>query len=268
MARPYVDGHCHLTDPRFAEQVEAVLARARAAGIGAWILGGVDPADWDRQAALRARHPAVLTSYGLHPWQVAAQDDAALERTLVELEQRAAQADAIGETGLDHGKRGGDAAARARQSRAFARHLEIAQAARLPVVIHCVQAHAEAVEVLGKFAHAGQVQGLVHSFSGAVEAMQAYVRMGLLISISGSVCRKGHESLKRAVAKIPPEYLVVETDAPDQAPPSVAEGALNEPRELLGIGDAIAKLRGESMVEVLARSRVNLERLFPRLAGL
>ena len=258
-----VDGHCHLTDLRIASSVDAVLSRSRAAGVGAWVIGGVDPADWDRQTVLKGRSDGVLTSFGVHPWIVASGSEDQLDRQLELLAARATEPDAIGETGLDYGKRGGDASARARQRRAFEAHLQLSSHVGKPLVLHIVQAHEDAVAALRQV-HGGP-KGMVHSFSGAVQAMESYVDLGLLISISGGVSRNGFESLKRAVVKVPPEFLVVETDAPDQAPSWCLPGELNEPRELPKIAQAIADLRGENAQDILARSRQNLERIFPRL---
>ncbi len=268
----YIDSHCHLADPRWAAELGQVLERASDAGVGRFLQGGVDPEDWERQRELVRRYPGrVWPVFGLHPWWVRdpARTEAEIESALALLEKAVREPDvrAVGEVGLDFA---GDPAFREgeirdRQLRVFERQLEIAEQAGKPVVLHVVRAHGEVLQILerrGRLARGG----LSHAFSGSLEIARRSIELGLLISVGGSVVRKkGFETLKRAVVKIPPEALVIESDAPDQAPEGWCERTglgWNEPSSVLEVARAVAELRGERAEEVLERSARNLLRVF------
>ena len=268
----WIDAHCHLADPRWAVELEQVLERAAKSGVGRFMQGGVDPEDWDRQRELSRRYPGrVWPVFGLHPWWVRdpARTDAEIEGALSLLESavREPGVRALGEVGLDFAgdPAFGEGKLRERQLRIFERQLEIADKAGKPVVLHVVRAHGEALDVLERRGRPGR-GGLNHAFSGSLEVARRYIELGLLISVGGGLVRKkGFETLKRAVVKIPAEALVIESDAPDQPP----EGwcgrtglAWNEPSSVLEVAHAVAELRGERAEAVLERSARNLERVF------
>lgn len=260
----WVDGHCHLADPRLEPELERYLAEAKALGIGRWIQGGIDPADWDRQEALAAKYsPAIVTAFGLHPWWVASHTEAELDEGLKTLERRLPKARALGELGLDSHPKHCPPTCAARQARAFETQLEIARRVPKPLILHIVSAHGEALEILSRY-HPFSQGGLIHSFGGSREVMRAYVDLGFHISLGGSVTREGFQNLKKAVGSLPLDRLVLETDAPDQTPdlPGVDRRSLNEPKYLLGIAEAVARLRGTGRNEVLDQSTANLKRLF------
>jgi TatD DNase family protein len=269
----YIDAHCHLADPRFAEKLDEVLARSREAGIGAWVQGGVDPADWDRQLEIQKRNPGqIYTSFGLHPWWVARAAREQFDRALAQLAVRLKEADGLGELGLDYGPKleALGSSDHAWQMEAFERQLELLSATPKPLVLHIVRAHEDALKILSQHAKAGVFSsgGLVHSFSGPREIAQKYLDLGLSLSISGGIARKGFETLKRAVSYIPLDRLLVETDSPDQPLDGAPE--LNEPTSLIKIARAIADLRsklrtkvgGESAERILEQSARNITRIF------
>lgn len=259
----WIDAHCHLADPRYSDEslLEGVLERSRQAGIGRWIQGGVDPDDWRRQRFLAERYPGrIVPCFGLHPWWVAALADVQLDTALGALERELAQwgnrPAGIGELGLDFGKRFG-AETHDLQLEAFKRQLDIARACKRPIVLHIVQAHETALKLLettGKF----EQGGLVHSFSGSRATAERYLRVGLTLSISGVIARKGFESLKKAVVTLPPDSFVLETDSPDQ---SFTSG-LNEPARLRQVAEAVARLRNEDPIDLLTRSARLARKIF------
>jgi TatD DNase family protein len=263
-SKQWIDGHCHLADPRFDTDLDHRLAEARAVGIGVWIQGGVGPEDWERQLQLQARlGAAIVPTFGLHPWWVAGHGEAELEAALALLEARLPRAMGLGELGLDASPHHCPPETLPRQSRAFEAQLAMAKHAHKPLVLHVVRAHPpalEALERLGPF----PAGGLVHSFSGSGEIARQYLALGFHLSLGGSVTREGFQTLKKAVGSLPFDRLVLETDAPDQLPqlPGVEPGSLNEPRHLVGIADAVARLRGVSREELLDQSTQNLKRLF------
>lgn len=258
----WIDAHCHLADPRLAPSLEAVAARARAAGVTGWIQGGVGPDDWDRQLEVRRTlGPGCVPVFGLHPWWVAAADDEALDRALGALKTRLPEAKGVGELGLDLLPR--HAASLGRQTRAFRAQLGLAKEAGLPLVLHVVRAHPEALaelEAQGPFPKGG----LVHSFSAGPAEAARYLALGLTLSVGGSVTRDNSGRLKKTVASVAPDRLVVETDAPDQTPslPGLERHALNEPAVLPRLADVIAAHRGVTRDALLTQSADNLKRLF------
>jgi TatD DNase family protein len=234
------------------------MTRSQDAGVGGWIQGGVSPRDWDRQLELQERYgPGFVTSFGLHPWEASRLRDEEILHVLGELELRLAQAQALGETGLDHSARFSPEQRRM-QLLAFEGQLRILSKHPKPLILHVVQAHDAALAMLRK---AGPFPkgGLVHSFSASVEAAQEYLRLGFLLSISGAVAKRGFQKLKSALSSLPLDKIVVETDSPDQSP---IAGTRNEPARLILIAEAIGKLRGIDRDEVLDRSTENLRKLF------
>lgn len=256
----YIDAHCHLADPRMSSDealFQKILSRSQKLGVTRWIQGGVDPSDWDRQEHLASRLPnQIIPCFGLHPWWVAQNTDLEIEKALEELEKRAEKAVGLGEMGLDFHFFPDSAP---RQIKAFQRQLQLSLHLQKPIVLHIVKAHEIALNLL-KQTGIPQCGGLVHSFSGGPEMAHRYVDLGLTLSISGVIARKGFESLKRAVLSIPTESLVVETDSPDQAPDPHQK--LNEPSHLVQIAEVIATLKGKKVSEVLESSTKNLEKVF------
>lgn len=260
----WIDGHCHLADPRLAARLGQVLAASREAGIDAWVQGGVSPEDWDRQLELKREladgklGPGhLLTSFGLHPWWVSGSSATEVEAGLATLAKRLAKADAAGELGLDLTEK--HAASLELQSHAFREQLKLAKAAAKPLVLHIVRAHTQAVEILREFSPfpAG---GLVHSFSSSRETAKVYLGLGFLLSISGVITKPGFQTLKKTLSWLPAASLVLETDSPDQPPAGVS--GLNEPARLLDVARAAGALRGEEPEALLAASAGNLKRLF------
>jgi TatD DNase family protein len=255
----YIDSHCHLADPRIAGQLDEILARSREQGITAWVQGGVDPEDWTRQRDLKKRFPKeILTSYGLHPWWVAKNSREEFDQAVEKLAQNLPDADGLGEIGLDYGPKI-QAETHAHQQYAFRRQLELLKIHPKPLVLHIVRAHPDASAMLGEFGPFAR-EGIIHSFSGTKENARKYLDLGLSLSISGGITRKGFESSKKAVTYIPLDRLLVETDSPDQP----LEGQiLNEPTSLIEIARVIAKLRAkESAENVLLASATNVARIF------
>ncbi len=259
MPGPWTDAHCHLADPRLAADVADVVARSRAAGVTTWLQGGVGPDDWQRQLALRERLGADLrTSFGLHPWWVATASDADLDRALADLEEALPAADALGEIGLDaHPRWRKRAGAFARQERAMSAQLALAQRVPRPLVLHVVRAHEPVLAALERCAPLPR-GGLVHAFTGTVRDARRYVDLGLLLSLGGALVSRPERV--RELAEIPIDHVVVETDAPDQAP-RAWQVAANEPAFLPRIAGALAPAWGISGADLLDRAHISMETL-------
>lgn len=248
--KPVIDSHCHLDDPRFETDADQVLLRARRAGVVAMVCAGFGPARWERQRKLSA---PVYLAFGMHPWEAARTD---IEPYLQRLEQLLGGAVALGEIGLDRSRRC-PAGTRPAQERAFRLQLRLARTLDLPVVLHVVRAHGRALDVLGEEG-VPESGGMVHSYTGSAELVPGYLELGLHLSFSGAVGRLGQA--QRVVRAVPEQRLLVETDAPDQTPPTL-EGR-NEPAYLVAVVDAVARLRGEPAQRVARASADNARRLF------
>ncbi len=257
----YIDAHCHLADPRLSSSLEVSLEAAKRVGISSWVQGGIDPNDWQRQLALREKFgSSIILCFGLHPWWVAGSSESQRDEAMVELSKQLPKADAIGELGLDFLPKHGSVESRHQQVILFEKQLRLANQYYKPMVLHVVQAHAEALDVLrrqGPFPRGG----IVHAFTGSFEVAREYLELGLVISVGGAVTRPGYRAVKAAIPLLPPEGIVIETDAPDQKPFGDV-GAFNEPSNLVPIAAAVAKLRSESTEAVLGRSSRVLRKLF------
>lgn len=244
----WIDAHNHLDLPAFDADRDAVVDAAARAGVASCVLAGADPADWDRVAALGTTRawPWVI---GVHPWWCAELDDAGLDAALTSLVARPTPW-GVGETGLDR-RRG----ALALQERSLRAHLALAQSRAVPVVLHIVGAYPEALAVLRD---AGvPAGGMVHSWSGPPELVDAFLALGLHLSFSASACRPGRAA--KSAARVPLDRLLIETDAPDQP---LRPGSRGVPSDLLGIAAGIGTLRSVSGAELLDASAANVRSLF------
>ncbi|MCK6526326.1 TatD family hydrolase [Myxococcota bacterium] len=257
-----IDAHCHLDDHRFdADRAEAMEA-ARRVGVRGFVVAGVGPGRWERQRRLCADVADAFACYGLHPWAVArARDDGEVDGALAELERFLEEAPAVGlgETGLDasgHAPRD----SLPRQERAFRAQLRLARARDLPLVLHVVRAHEEALRVVREEGVPPR-GGMVHSFGGDPEQARRWIRLGLSISLGPSVCDPRAERARTVAREVPADALLIETDCPDQAPwPD--RGLRNEPSCLARVALAVAAIRDEDPRSLGDRAARNAARLF------
>ncbi len=258
MDKGWADAHSHLSDPRMHD-VSSAVREARLNGIEFFLQGGVGPEDWQRQKELARAEPGVLPVFGLHPYWVSDHSMEECEAALDQLARELPGAYALGETGLDF-RPAILKDAEFRQLECFELQLEMAKVVGLPVVLHLVRAHAEALRCLDFFGEG--VRGFVHAFNGSAFQAEAYLQRGLLISVGGPLCRTDNIRLRQAVAAIPLENLLVETDSPDQPPPGLSE---NKPITILQVAKVIAEIHKVSASQVLDKSRQNLRKLlFPK----
>lgn len=256
----FIDSHCHLTDPRLLPQIEQILLQARQKGIGFFLQGGVGPEDWHQQKLLQQRYPQLIGNcFGLHPYWVAEHNLQDCEAGLDQLARLLPQAVALGELGLDFRPHIVKDSAE-RQLTFFENQLELAIMANKPIVLHIVSAHQEAQKVLDLWG-VPPAGGMVHSFNGSFERAQEYLRRGLMISIGGAVTYEKNHKLRLAAQRIPLEFLLLETDSPDQ-PPANWGKEYNTPESLIEVAATIGFLRGIEAEEVLSICAENVHRLF------
>lgn len=248
-----VDAHCHLD---LVGPIDAV--QLRAAGVGAVVVAGVHPGALGAQRrALGELDGGVCC--GLHPWRV--DEDTCLESVLGQvgdvLDRDAARVVAIGETGLDHRRASSDPH-RAAQLAAMRAQLALGRDLDLPVVLHVVGAHAEAMTVVRRdgLPAAG---GVLHGFMGSTELAQAWVRLGLHLSVGGAVTWAMSDKRRRGLQAIDRDRLLVETDAPDQP---VAGHLRGHPAHLRQVVAALAHIRGEAEADLGRATAENARRLF------
>ncbi|MCB1048988.1 MAG: TatD family hydrolase [Acidobacteria bacterium] len=254
----YWDAHCHLSDLRLDTAWPAMIQRAQAAGISTFLLGGVSPEEWQRQSLLP---DCCLPVFGLHPWTVIEQDEETLETAFNLLMSEVSWVRAIGETGCDFHPRF-PKSSHSRQITWLERHLDLAQKVHKPIVLHVVRAHSPVLETLKH--HPVERAGLIHSFFGSFETAQQYHQLGFLISIGPALLDSRSEKLRQAVSRMPLDWIVVESDAPDQKPRSETT-EWNEPTVVLKIAIAIAEIKGCPAEHVLSGSAARLRQLLGEL---
>ena len=252
------DSHCHLD--LTAEDPDTCIARAHRAGVSHMMVAGVDPSGWRRQ--LDWVRPTVLLGIGLHPWWAARNPDgidAGMDELHDFVDRHRPRVHAIGETGLDFGQTLPRANGPAQQ-RAFGLHIDAAVHFGLPLILHVVRAHGVAHDRLRSSALPDR-PGVIHSFSGSAEVAMNFVRMGFLISFSGAVTNPNRTRLHRAVRAVPDEFLLVETDSPDQTPWNRRPGP-NHPAFLIDVISTIGAIRDQSPERIAQITADNAIRLF------
>lgn len=248
-----VDSHAHLDAEVFDDDRGVVLERAAQAGIRHVVVPATTAERWPRLAALCSAHPALHAAFGLHPMFLDAHREMHLEQLPAWLE--AHRAVAVGECGLDFFI---DAPQADRQRHYFRRQLEIARDMQLPVIIHARRAVEEVIHTLREVGH---LQGVVHSFAGSREQARQLADIGFMVGIGGPVTHEQAKRLRRTVADIPLDTLLLETDAPDQ-PGALHKGERNEPAWLTEVLDVIASLRDEDAATIAQATSANASRLF------
>ena len=249
------DTHAHLHFPEFADDLPAVLERARAAGVRRLVTIGTDVATSAAALALAGREPGVWATAGIHPHDAAEADETAF----AEIERLAAdpRVVAIGEIGLDFFR---DLSPREVQERTFRRLLELARRVGKPALVHCRDAHAETLAILDD-GRVGAVGGVMHCFSGDVAIARRCLDLGLVISLAGPVTYPNARALPDVARFVPGDRLVVETDCP-YLPPQGHRGRRNEPAYLALTAARVAELRGEPLARLGPQMSATAQRLF------
>jgi len=255
-----IDSHCHL-DYYVEDEIEAVLARARAAGVGRMVTIGVRVSQAPKVKALAERFADVWATVGVHP------HNAGEEGGLPEVAEIVALADhprviGIGESGLDYFY---DKSPREVQREGFRRHIRAARAAGLPLAIHARQADEDIIGILREEREAGgSFDFLLHCFSSGPELARQAVAMGGYISFSGILTFPKSLELRALAAELPEERLLVETDSPYLAPVPL-RGKRCEPAYVAHTAKVLAEARGISGAAVEALTTANFLRLFPKV---
>ena len=239
-----IDSHCHLADPDFDLDRDAVVARAREAGVaGMLVVGVMDQSGRHRRALEVAAAHGLDCGIGVHPHEARL----AREEDYAELAQvaQAGRILAIGEIGLDFHY---DLSPRDVQEEAFRRQIRLAREAALPIIVHTREAEARTVAILRE-EHAEEVGGVVHCFSGSAALARAAIELGMFVAFSGIVTFPRAEELRAVARDVPADRLLVETDAPYLAPPP-HRGRRNEPAFVVEVARTVATARNLALDEL------------------
>lgn len=248
-----VDTHSHFDVEAFAHDRAQALARAQAAGVGDQIVPAIDAAGWPQLRDVCAAQPGLHAAYGLHPIYLPWHRREHLEWLRIWLETESCVA--VGEIGLDHFVEDLDTL---EQQAYFDAQLRLAREFGLPVIVHARRAVDAVIATLRRFA---PIEGVVHSFSGSQEQAVQLFRLGFHLGIGGPVTYPRAQRLRRVVADMPLDRLLLETDSPDQ-PDAGHRGQRNEPARIVHVLAAIAELRGESAEGIAQATTANAMRLF------
>ncbi len=248
-----IDSHSHIDTEAFDLDRAAAINRARSAGVCEQIVPAIARAGWDKLRDVCSTFEGLHASYGLHPMFLDRHQPSHLDE-LAELLDREKPL-AVGECGLDFHIEGLDQDA---QYRYFNAQLELALDRDLPVIVHARKAFDQVAACFRKF---DGVRGVVHSFSGSLQQAEVFWKLGFLIGIGGPVTYPRAKRLRRIVAGMPIERLLLETDSPDQ-PLHGHQGQRNEPSRLVDIVSTVAELRDESAEHIAQATTRNARRLF------
>ena len=254
----FVDSHCHLDFPEFANEIDALLGRMADNDVGAALCVAVNLEDFPRVLAVAERDPRLSASVGVHPdYPDVDEPDVA---TLVSLAAHP-KVVAIGETGLDY-YRLTDAPEWQRER--FRVHIRAAREAAKPLIVHMRSASDDTIRILREEG-ADQVGGVMHCFTGDWAAAEAAIDMGFAISFSGIVTFRSAADLREVAAKVPEEWLLIETDSPYLAP-EPHRGKRCEPAYVRHVAERLALVRGASVARIGEVTTDNYRRIFNILA--
>lgn len=253
---PLFDTHAHLHFPELAADLDGVLERARQAGVVGMVTIGTDRETNPAAVALAERLADVHATVGIHPHDAALATEADFE-AMERLARESPKVVALGEMGLDFFR---DLSPRDVQETVFRRQLALARRLHKPVVIHCRDAHPEALAILAEEG-VGEVDGVMHCFSADVEVARRCLDLGLSISLAGPVTYKNARALPEVARFVPADRLVVETDCPF-LPPHPHRGQRNEPAWVAITAARVAELRGETLQALGETTTENARRLF------
>jgi TatD DNase family protein len=249
-----IDTHCHLTDPRLGDQIDAVLDRAARVGVERVITVGCHPADGIAAIELCRRFPSVRCAVGIHPNYCHELEIDAVD-AIRSLAARAGVV-AVGEMGLDYHWK---TVPVDRQKRFFEAQLQLAIDLRLPVVIHSREAIGDTLDMMQAFP---AIRAVFHSFTGSVAEAGQIADRGFLVGFTGPVTYKKNDAIREAARQLPIDQIVVETDGPYLSPEPVRASRVNEPAHVMHVARRIAEVRGMSLEAFDAATTANARRLF------
>jgi len=253
-----VDSHCHLNYEGLAEHQPAVLARARAAGVGTMLNISTREREWDAIIGVAEREADVWASVGIHPHE--ADEHVHVDTARLVAAAQHPRVVGIGETGLDYYY---DHSDRAQQQRGFRAHIAAARETGLPLIVHTREAEADTAAILRDEMGQGAFTGVIHCFTASDSFADIALDLGFYISISGIVTFKSAKALQETASRLPLEKLLIETDSPFLAPVP-HRGKPCEPAFVADTARFLADLRGEELAALAAATSRNFFTLFSK----
>lgn len=251
-----IDSHCHLNYPGLVEDQQAVLARARAAGVGRMLAIGTKAKEWPEVQALADQESDVFATVGIHPHEAETHADLGVAQLVdAALHPRTI---GIGETGLDYFY---DHSPRAMQQEHFRAHCVAARETGLPLIVHTRDAETDTLAILKDEAGKGPLTGVIHCFTASRAFADAALDLGFYISFSGILTFKSARELQETARTLPLDRLLVETDAPYLAPVPM-RGRACEPAFVAHTAAFLAQLRGLDVSAIADITSANFFRLF------
>jgi TatD DNase family protein len=257
----FVDSHCHLNYKGLVEDQQAVLQRARAAGVGTMLNISTRASEWDAVIGVAERERDVWASVGIHPHEA----DEHPEVQTATLVERAAheRVVGIGESGLDYYY---DHSDREQQRASFRAHLAASRETGLPIIVHTRDAEADTADILADEMGKGAYPGVIHCFTASADFARKALDLGLYISISGIVTFKNAKDLQETARNLPGDRLLIETDSPFLAPVP-HRGRPCEPAFVADTARFLAALRDETVEALAERTSANFRALFSKVGG-
>ncbi|WP_075186462.1 TatD family hydrolase [Teredinibacter haidensis] len=260
-----IDSHCHFDFDAFTPQRDALWEKCLLLGVKNIVIPGVEPRQWPALIPLCERYSGVYFSVGVHPWWFAsvftdsANESSALdayrEKIVPYLQHK--KCVAMGECGIDLSRN----FPLEKQIHILEWHCALAEDMGLPIILHCIKAHNETLQCLNKFK---RLTGVLHGFSGSPELAESYWKRGFYLGVGGTITYPRASKTRNAIAGMPLESLLLETDAPDM-PLNGRQGEANSPEYLPEIAQHLAELRNDSVETIKKVTTANAFRLFHRI---
>lgn len=248
-----IDSHCHLDDDRLNNNREALIAAARDVGIEQFIVPATTQQRWPLLRQLQLNYDDIHIAYGYHPMFMAEHKHADINKLESDISEH--NAIAVGECGLDFFASSID---EQEQKKLFEQQLSVAKNMSLPCIVHSRKSLDIVISMLRKKQLVG---GVLHSFSGSLQQAQQLNDLGFKLGIAATVCFDRAKKLQAIVKAVGLEYLLLESDAPDQAGPDY-RGQLNQPAYMLSQLNKVAELKQLTIAEVAKQTALNVSRLF------
>ncbi len=251
----FIDSHAHLDFPEYADELDAVIERARTVGVSKMLTVGTTLEGSTSSLEIAKKYPFIYATAGVHPHEAASVD----ENTLAKIRKitEHTKVVAIGEVGLDYHY---EHSPRDIQKKVFCDFIAMAKDCKLPLIIHTREAEADTMDILTA-QKAGDAGGVIHCFSGSLDMAKRCVDLGFFISIPGIVTFNKATNVHDVVRNIPIDQMLIETDSPFLAPVPY-RGKRNEPSYVVKVAEKVAELKRLTVEDVARITTLNAEKLF------
>ena len=254
-----IDSHCHLDFPDFAAELDAIMARARAAGVGRMVTISTRVRKLPQVLAVAEKFLEIFCSVGTHPHN--AHDELDIDAKALIALTKNPKVVAVGEAGLDYHY---DKSPRAAQAQGLRQHIQAARETGLPLVIHARECDADMAKILEEESGKGAFPAVLHCFTGGRDLAMRTIGLGHYVSFTGILTFKNSAVLREIAAALPADRILVETDAPYLAPLPY-RGKRNEPAYVVETAKVLAETRGVSSDEIARQTTENFFRLFNKV---